>query len=124
MDTPSVLDPRMIPVISLTEQEKDTADAMIAEGILPPNFYELHWQAIADNVFGVGHRTDKNGPQEMGLGSKDNQTRTSVEAYRKWGKDEPDYERHLARLEKELIESQARRAAAVKAAPNPYGRIA
>jgi hypothetical protein len=43
------------------------------------------------------------------MGSAGNQTQSSIDAYRKYAKDEPDHERHVARMERELVESQARR---------------
>jgi hypothetical protein len=62
------------------------------------------------NVFGVDHKVDRLGrPIEQGRGSAKNQTVQSVEAYRRYGKDEPDFKEHLARMEKELAESDARR---------------
>jgi hypothetical protein len=62
-------------------------------------------------VFGANHEVDRlNRPIEDGRGSARNQTRQSVEAYRRHGKGEQDYKEHLARMEKELAESDARRA--------------
>jgi hypothetical protein len=61
-------------------------------------------------VYGVDHKVDRLGrPIEQGRGSAKNQTVQSVEAYRRYGKDEPDYKENLARMEKELAESDARR---------------
>ncbi len=66
-------------------------------------------QAVND-VFGVGHRTDVRGnPIEMGMGSPLNQTRPSIEAYKRYHRDDPDYEDVLKRLELELVESEKRR---------------
>ena len=61
-------------------------------------------------AFGATHEVDRlNRPIEQGRGSARNQTRQSIEAYRRHGKDEPDYKENLARMEKELAESDARR---------------
>jgi hypothetical protein len=61
-------------------------------------------------VFGANHEVDRlNRPIEDGRGSARNQTRQSVEAYRRHGKDEPDYKENLARMEKELAETNERR---------------
>ena len=60
-------------------------------------------------VFGANHKTDRFGPIEEGRGSARNQTRQSIEAYRRHGKDEPDYKENLARMEKELAETNERR---------------
>ena len=61
-------------------------------------------------VYGVDHKVDRLGrPIEQGRGSAKNQTVQSVEAYRRYGKDEPDYKENLARMEKELAETNERR---------------
>jgi hypothetical protein len=64
------------------------------------------------NVFGVGHRKDRNGtPIEQGVGSSGNQTRASIDAYIKYNSGAPDFQETLARMEKEYAECQARRKA-------------
>jgi len=61
-------------------------------------------------VYGVDHKVDRLGrPIEQGRGSAKNQTVQSIEAYRRHGKDEPDYKENLARMEKELAEANERR---------------
>ena len=90
----------------MTESRRNQA------GLLPPDWLDKYAAAVEANVFGEGSRRDAKGnPVEQGRGSADNQTSQSVEAYRKWGKDEPDYERTLARMEKQLAASEIRRKA-------------
>jgi hypothetical protein len=65
--------------------------------------------ALGD-VFGVDHKTDRNGqPIEQGLGSASQPTRQSVEAYRKYCKEEIGYIEHLTKMEKALAEYEARK---------------
>jgi hypothetical protein len=122
MDTPSTLDPFKPPAIMLSEAELDEVEAKVAAGEFPPDWFQKYYAAIEANVFGFDHKKKDGKPVEQGLGSPGNQTQASVDAYRKWCTAEPDYERNLARLEKELADSRARRAAAAKAAPNKFGR--
>jgi hypothetical protein len=75
-------------------------------------------QIARQDVFGVDHKTDRNGnPIEQGVGSKGNQTAQSIEAYIKTQTErsangpEPGYEETLARMRKDLAESEARRRA-------------
>ena len=73
---------------------------------------EAKRQAACD-VFGVDHKTDRHGkPIEQGLGAAGNQTAQSVEAYEKWCRHEPGFDRNLARMKKELADCEAKRAAA------------
>lgn len=74
-------------------------------------------RVIAHNdVFGVGHEKDGQGnPIEQGLGSAGNQTAQSIAAYEKYCRDEPDYEKHLARMKLELGKSNIKRAAKARA---------
>ena len=77
---------------------------------------------IAENdVFGVDHKKDKAGnPIEQGIGAKGNMTVQCIEAYiknqteRSPSGPEPGYEEHLARMRRELAETQARNAAAAE----------
>jgi hypothetical protein len=108
VDTPSIYD--TVPTISLTDDELNEAARRIQAKELPDDWIRRYKKAVADNVFGVGHATDKAGrPIEMGIGSAFNQSRTSIEAYRKYGRDEAGYEATLARLEKELAATEARK---------------
>ncbi len=63
-----------------------------------------------NDVFGVGHRTDIKGhPIEMGIGSPLNQSRQSIESYKRYHHTEPDFEDNLKRLEAQLAECEKRR---------------
>jgi hypothetical protein len=84
--------------------------------MLPPNqrraLLKQAAQIGTEDTFGVGFQRDKNGrPQEQGLGSAGNQSRPSIEAYKKYCSKEPNFEANLARMEREFAESEARRAA-------------
>ncbi len=78
-------------------------------------------QRIAnEDVFGAGFKTLKDGtPIEQGNGSPGNQTRQSIDAYKKYcdptnpkaATPDPNYVDNLKRMEKELAESNARRQA-------------
>jgi hypothetical protein len=70
------------------------------------------------DVFGIDHKTDRNGnPIEQGVGAKGNQTQQSIDAYIKNNTErspngpEPNFEETLARMRKDLAESEARRRA-------------
>jgi|SRR5271155_2681645 len=106
------IDPIRVPVITLSQSEIDEIQDEIAAGRLPADFLERCDAARERNVFGFDHKKDRQGnPIEQGRGSAQNQTHQSVEAYRKWGRDEPDYERNLSRMEKELVACEAQRKA-------------
>ena len=123
VDATSLIDPLRPTPLSLSEEEKDEIERLIEAGELPTDWFARHYEAVEKNVFGVDHKKDRSGkPQEQGLGSEHNMTRQSIEAYKKWCKDEPDFERHLAKMEKQFPDSQARRASEAKASPNKYGR--
>jgi hypothetical protein len=108
----TVIDAVHPPAITLSQSEIEEIQAEIDAGLLPPDFLERHHEAVRKNVFGHDYKTDgKGAPLEQGRGSPNNQTHQSVEAFKKWGVNEPDYERNLARMEKELVASEARRKA-------------
>lgn len=77
-----------------------------------------------DDVFGFDHRTDKEGnPIEQGQGAPGNQTRQSIEAYKKYCDpgnpkattpevSKEAFDANLKRMEAELAKSDARRRAA------------
>jgi hypothetical protein len=101
----------------LTPEDVEWIDGLIAQGQLPPDWFERCDEARAKNVFGHDHKVDRQGqPIEQGVGSEGNVTANHVASYEKWGKDDPDYERHLARLKKLLAEQQPKREAAAIAA--------
>lgn len=97
-------------VLNLTAEEIEEIHANIEQGLLPKNWLDLCDEARAANVFGIGFKTDRHGnPIEQGLGSDSQMTANSIAAYRKYGVNEPDYDRHLARMEKLFAEQQAQR---------------
>jgi hypothetical protein len=66
-------------------------------------------KALVD-VFGEGFRRDKNNkPMEQGIGTPDNMTSSAVDSYEKWGKNDPNYNEHLAELKRQLAVCQERR---------------
>jgi hypothetical protein len=74
-------------------------------------------QIARNDVFGVGHATDKQGnPIEQGLGSPGNITQQHIDAYIKNQTErsktgpEAGYEENLARMRKDFAACQARRA--------------
>ena len=96
--------------ITLTAEELETMRLQIETGQLPPDAIAQHFDCVQKNVFGFDFKKDRNGkPIENGLGSARNQTRNSVESYRKWGIGEADYEINLQRMEKELAVANERR---------------
>ena len=123
VDASSVLDPHKPQRVTLSEEELLEAQAHIAEGLLPADWLERYREEQARNVFGDDHLKDRNGtPIEQGLGSAINQTKNSVEAYRRWRQSEPGFERHLALMERQLEEFNQRRAKERASAPK-HGRI-
>lgn len=112
----TVIDPIKVPVVTLSQAEIEEIELQIVDGILPADWLERHYAAVQANVFGHDHRVDSQGrPIEQGLGSAGNQTKNSVDAYRKWGVNDVDYEKNLSRMEKELATSNETRAARRKA---------
>jgi hypothetical protein len=124
VDSTSILDPTVIPTIMLSKEELDAAEVQIELGNLPRDWFPRYYEALRRNIFGQDYKTDKNGnPIEQGRGSWFNQTEQSVAAFEKWHKDDPDFEKQLAVLKAQLVESNARRAAdTVNAKQNKYGR--
>jgi hypothetical protein len=119
-----VLDPLKPSVLTLSGQEMEEIYALIESGNLPPDYLDRCADARDANTFGIDAPKDKYGNrQEQGRGSPGNQTKQSVDAYRKWGVGDRDFERNLARMEKELAESDKRRAAEAAAAPKKGRRL-
>lgn len=99
-------------MVTKTAQELDEMREQIANGELPPDAIKQYYADEARNVYGHDFKRDRSGkPIEQGHGSAQNMTRNSIEAYKKYGSAEPDFERHLARMQKELAEADARPAA-------------
>lgn len=110
MVTAVTIDPIKPSVLNLTAEEIEEIKGQIALGQLPADFLARCDEARARNVFGADYRTDAKGrPIEQGFGSESQMTVNSIAAYKKYGKDEPDYERQVARMEKLYAEQQERR---------------
>jgi hypothetical protein len=85
---------------------------------LPPDAIKQYYADERRNVFGFDHKTDRSGkPIEQGVGSAQNQSRNSINAYKRFCSHEPEFEKTVARMEKELAESDARRAAERRVEP-------
>lgn len=97
-------------MVTLTPMELQEIQQRIDQGELPKTTIKDHFDQEAKNVFGQDARKTRHGYVEQGIGSPQNQTRNSVEAYRKHGVGEPDYAENLKRMEQELVDSQQRRA--------------
>jgi hypothetical protein len=101
-----------IPTISLTRAEIDQAYDEMAMGNLPADYIDRHFEELEKNIWGADAKKDRHGHYiEQGLGSAFSQTRNSIEAYQARCSSEPDFEKHLARMESELVASDARRKA-------------
>jgi hypothetical protein len=121
MDT--VIDPIKVPVITLSQAELEDIQAMIDAGQLPGDFLDRHHEAVRKNVFGHDFKTDRHGdPIEQGRGSAVNMTQQSVDAYKKWGRDEPDFAANLQRMEEQLAGANARRKAQAPASRRGVSR--
>jgi hypothetical protein len=95
--------------VHLKESEIADMRRRIAQGLLPPDAIEKHFEAERMAVFGENYKTDRDGnPIEQGKGSKAQPTLQSVEAYRKYGKSEPSYEQTLAQMQADLAAYQER----------------
>lgn len=118
----TVIDPIRMPTVTLSQKEMDDIEELMATGALSPDFLERYHAAVANNVFGADHKRDKFGdPIEQGIGSAGNQTRNSINAYKKFAKYDPDYtpEKFAAtvkKMEADLAASNDTRKAAAAAA--------
>ena len=101
-------------MVAKTQEEIAEMRTQIAEGKLPPDAIKQYYDAEALNVFGFDakKRRDGKGYHEQGYGSPGNQTRNSIDAYKKYCSHEPDFEKNVAKMERELSESNERRRAA------------
>ncbi len=124
----TVIDPFRVPTINQSAAEIAEIRALMEAGKLPSDFLKRHIEAVDSNVFGVDAPKDRRGwRMEIGIGSPLNQSQQSLDAYIKYGKDEPDFERNLARMRKELEATEQRKAAERAASPDrgfTYGRPA
>ena len=86
-----------------TARELADMQRQIDQGLLPRNAIEQYHLDEETAVFGEGFKRDAQGrPLEQGRGSPAQPTQQSVEAYRKYGKNEPNYTEHLAKMEAQL----------------------
>ena len=97
-------------MVTKTEEEINEMRELIARGELPPDAIKQYYDNEAKNVFGHDAKKVKGQYVEQGLGSPHNQTRNSIDSYKKYHKDDPDFTETLARMEKELAEANKRRA--------------
>jgi hypothetical protein len=114
METP--IDPLRVPTINLNTEEIAEIIAKMKTGELPPDYLDRYYDALDANVFGVDAKKDRDGfRMEQGIGSPAQPSANSVAAYKKFGKDEPEYEKNLGRMERELAAYlEKRKAQAVK----------
>jgi hypothetical protein len=114
METP--IDPIRVPTINLNHEEIDEIIAGMESGKLPKDYLDRYYDALDANVFGVDAKKDRDGfRMEQGIGSPAQPSANSVAAYKKFGKDEPEYEKNLGRMERELAAYlEKRKAQAVK----------
>jgi hypothetical protein len=96
-------------MVTKTPMELAEMQDLIDKGELPKSAIKDHFEAEARNVFGADAKKKGKMYIEQGIGSPGNQTRNSIEAYRKHGKGEADYEANLARMEQELKDSNDER---------------
>lgn len=86
-----------------TPKELAEMQSLIDQGRLPRNAIEEYYEDQRKATFGENYKTDPDGnPIEQGLGSHAQPTWQSVQAYKKYGKGEKDYEVNLERLQAEL----------------------
>jgi hypothetical protein len=94
-------------VVTLTSEElrelrAEHGDAAVRE----------HFENETKNVFGANYQRDKNGkPIEQGVGSPEQPSKNSVDAYEKWHRDDVDFATRLAEMKAALAKYEARRAA-------------
>jgi hypothetical protein len=119
MQTPSTFDAnRAASVLNLTQEEIDDIHEQIHAGLLPPDYLERCAEARARNTFGADAKKDRAGNFiEQGLGSEYGMTRNSIEAYKRYHSQDFDFEKNVAKMEKQLIAANERRKAEAAAAP-------
>jgi hypothetical protein len=106
-----VIDPRAASVLNLTQDEIDDIHQQIQAGLLPPDYLDRCDEARARNVF--GHEAPKRNGKfvEVGIGSEFGMTRNSIEAYKRYHSRDVDFEKNVAKMEKQLIAANERRRA-------------
>lgn len=114
-------DPVRVPTITLSQAELDEIEALMERGELPADYLDRYFDAVEANVFGHDHKKHKDGtPIEQGRGSPGNQTRQSIDAFKKYGRPEKgaseaefkEFADQVRRMEGELKACDEARAAA------------
>lgn len=126
----TVIDPIRMPTVTLSQAEMDEIEVRMSRGELPPDFLDRYYDAVDANVFGHDAPKKDGNRQEQGIGSPGNQTRNSINAYKRYGKYEDDHDPEkfkltIARMEAELAATnQARGIAGARRRGRPPGRSA
>jgi hypothetical protein len=105
-------------MVTKTVKEIEEMRILVERGELPPDAIEKHYEAEAKNVFGHDAKKVKGEYVEQGIGSPGNQTANSIAAYKKYcnpanpkaSDPDPNFTENLARMEKELADSNKKRA--------------
>ena len=77
------IDPVRVPVLNLTGEELQEIRDQISAGMLPPNWLQLHADAVDANVFGIDTPKKNGKRQEQGLGAKGHETANHFHALKK-----------------------------------------
>jgi hypothetical protein len=102
-------------MVTLTNDEIFEMRQKIAAGELPADAEARHFENEAKNVFGADARKDRNGRYiEQGIGSAQNITRNSIEAFKRYCSGEVNFDRTLAQMEKQFADQQAKKAGAAQ----------
>lgn len=116
VDTP--FDPIRVPSVTLSESELQEISDQIDNDLLPKDYLRKYRENLVNVVFGHGHQVDKQGrPIEQGMGSAQNMTQHAIDAFTRFNKDKEGYEKELAVLQRQLVESNARRRREAEAKP-------
>jgi hypothetical protein len=109
--TPSTIDATRVPTINLNREEIAEIEIKMAEGKLPKDYLDRHFDAVDANVHGWDAPKDRNGFRlEQGLGSPNNQTANSIAAFVKYhGPDavepDPNFAENLKKMQAQLAKS-------------------
>jgi hypothetical protein len=99
-------------MVALRSDEIEEMKILMADGKLPPSALTDHFSQEEQRVFGTQFKRGADGvPIERGIGSASQPSANSVEAYRIYGRSEPDYAANLAKMEQALAAHEARRRA-------------
>jgi hypothetical protein len=111
-------------MVTKTAKEMDEMKWLMAQGLLPPDAIDQHYEQEFQQTFGQDYKVDAEGlPVEQGRGSKAQPTRSSIDAYiknqteRRQGGPEKGYEETLAGMEADLAAYNASKPAPVNRRP-------